>query len=92
MASRMVLDTLARHGHTAERTHLDYEDAGHGIALPHLPSTDIARVHPVSGVHYSNGGTPWGIARASADSFERVCAFIHRTATDGAHDPENEGR
>lgn len=80
MASRIVLDTLERHGHTAERLHLDYEEAGHGIALPHLPSTDIERVHPVSGVHYSNGGTPRGNAVASADSFERVCAFIHRTA------------
>lgn len=80
MASRIVVDTLRRHGHAEERLHLDYEDAGHGIALPHLPATDIERVHPVSGVHYSNGGTPRGIAHASADSFEQVCAFIHRTA------------
>ncbi|MFK3679068.1 acyl-CoA thioester hydrolase/BAAT C-terminal domain-containing protein [Microbacterium sp. NPDC090218] len=80
MASRIVLDTLERHRHDAERLHFDYEEAGHGIALPHLPSTDIERVHPVSGVHYSNGGTPRGNAVASADSFEQVCAFIHRTA------------
>ncbi|GAA1949892.1 acyl-CoA thioesterase/bile acid-CoA:amino acid N-acyltransferase family protein [Agromyces allii] len=80
MASRMVMSTLERNGHQAERLHLDYEDAGHGIALPNLPSTDIERVHPVSGVHYSNGGTPVGNARASADSFERVCAFIERAA------------
>lgn len=96
MASRIVLDTLERHGHTAERLHLDYEEAGHGIALPHLPSTDIERVHPVSGVHYSNGGTPRGNAVAGADSFERVCAFIHRTAdaaaaADADHSHE-EGR
>lgn len=84
MAARIVLDQLRRHGHAAERLHLDYEDAGHGIALPHLPATDIERVHPVSGVHYSNGGTPRGIAHASADSFEQVCAFIHRTAADAA--------
>ena len=94
MASRMVMDTLERSGHTAERRHLDYVDAGHGIALPHLPSTDIERVHPVSGVHYSNGGTPWGIARASADSFAQVCAFIHRAATSAGRQyaPEREGR
>lgn len=96
MASRIVLDTLERHGHAAERLHLDYEDAGHGIALPHLPSTDIERTHPVSGVRYSNGGTPRGIAAASADSFEQVCAFIHRTAgqasADGRTTPRNEGR
>jgi dienelactone hydrolase len=98
MASRIVLDTLARHRHTAERLHLDYEEAGHGIALPHLPSTDIDRVHPVSGVHYSNGGTPRGNATAGADSFEQVCAFIHRTAdhaassTDHAPHSHEEGR
>ncbi|TDP90188.1 acyl-CoA thioester hydrolase/bile acid acetyltransferase-like protein [Leucobacter luti] len=79
-ASRLALDTLARHGHTAERLHLDYVDAGHGITIPHLPSTEIARTHPVSGVHYSNGGTPQGNARASAESFAAVCAFVHRTA------------
>ena len=80
MASRIVMGTLERHGHAAERLHLDYEDAGHGIGLPHLPSTDIERVHPVSGVHYSNGGTPIGNARAGADSFEEICAFIERAA------------
>lgn len=78
-ASRLALDTLARHGHAAERQHLDYVDAGHGITIPHLPSTEIARTHPVSGVSYSNGGTPWGNARASADSFAEVCAFVRRT-------------
>lgn len=79
-ASRLVLGTLERHGHRAERLHLDYEEAGHGISVPHLPSTEIARVHPVSGVHYSNGGTPLGNARASEDSFHAVRAFVHRTA------------
>ncbi len=80
LAARLVMGTLARHGHTAERLHLDYEDAGHGITIPHLPSTEIARTHPVSGVRYSNGGTARGDARASADSFARVCEFVHRTA------------
>jgi dienelactone hydrolase len=80
LASRLVMDALERGGHRAERLHLDYEDAGHGIGLPHLPSTDIERVHPVSGVHYSNGGTPGGNARAGADSFDRICAFIERAA------------
>lgn len=80
LASRIVLDALERHGHAAERLHLDYADAGHGITIPHLPSTEIERVHPVSGVHYSNGGTPRGNAEASADSFDRVCEFVHRAA------------
>lgn len=92
MASRIVLATLTRHGHSAERLHLDYDDAGHGIDLPHLPSTDIERVHPVSGVRYSNGGTPRGNARAGAESFDEVCAFIHRTATTASPTLSDEGR
>jgi pimeloyl-ACP methyl ester carboxylesterase len=79
MASRMVMDTLERHGHAAERLHLDYEGAGHGIGVPFLPSTNIQMLHPVSGVAYSNGGTPPGNARASENSFEEVCAFIERS-------------
>ncbi|WP_125099531.1 acyl-CoA thioesterase/bile acid-CoA:amino acid N-acyltransferase family protein [Leucobacter chromiireducens] len=79
-ASQLALDALARSGHLAERLHLDYTDAGHGITIPHLPATEIARTHPVSGVPYSNGGTPRGNAHASADSFARVCEFVHRTA------------
>ncbi len=80
MASRMVMRTLERSGHQAERLHLDYEAAGHGIAVPFLPSTNIEVKHPVSGAPYSNGGTPLGNARASENSFEEVCAFVFRSA------------
>lgn len=80
MFSRITMQTLERAGHRAERLLLDYAEAGHGIGLPHLPATEIARIHPVSGVSYSNGGTPWGIAKASEHSFAAVCEFVHRTA------------
>lgn len=80
MASRQVMSTLRAAGHSAERLHLDYEAAGHGIAVPFMPSTNIEVKHPVSGASYSNGGTPLGNARASEDSFENICAFIARTA------------
>ncbi|MET4575726.1 acyl-CoA thioester hydrolase/BAAT C-terminal domain-containing protein [Ottowia thiooxydans] len=79
MASRVVMTTLQRHGHASERLHLDYESAGHGIAVPFLPSTHIQVLHPVSRVAYSNGGTPLGVARASEHSFEEICAFIERS-------------
>ncbi|MPV49120.1 palmitoyl-CoA hydrolase [Pseudactinotalea sp. HY160] len=82
LASRLVMSTLERHGHAAERLHLDYEAAGHTIGVPFLPATRIEVTHPVSGTTYSNGGTPAGNARASEDSFERVCEFIHRSAAD----------
>lgn len=79
MASRMVMNTLERHGHAAERLHLDFDSAGHGIGMPFLPSTSIQVLHPVSQVAYSNGGTPPGNARASETSFEEICAFIERS-------------
>ena len=78
MASRIVMRTLAEHGHTATRVHLDYESAGHSIAVPFLPTTNIEVKHPVSGAAYSNGGTPLGNARASEHSFEAVCEFVVR--------------
>ncbi|GAA2180482.1 hypothetical protein GCM10009785_11490 [Brooklawnia cerclae] len=52
--------------------------AGHAIGLPNLPSTQLARVHPVSGVPYTNGGTPWGNAVAGRNSFEQTVEFLHR--------------
>jgi len=84
LASRMVMDTLERHQHVAQRLHIDYEHAGHGIGMPFLPSTNIQVLHPVSGVAYSNGGTPVGNARASEHSFEAVCAFIERSTAPSA--------
>lgn len=92
MASRIVMDTLQRHGHRAERLHLDYEHAGHGIGVPFLPSTDIDLLHPVSGVPYSNGGIPAGNARASEQSFEAVCAFIERSTVAGPGAPADPPR
>lgn len=82
MASRIVMDTLARHGHSRTRLHLDYEAAGHNIGVPFLPATLIDVTHPVSGAKYSNGGTPLGNARASEDSFNRIVDFIITTATE----------
>jgi len=82
MASRVVMNTLARHGHNNTRLHLDYEAAGHNIGVPFLPATLIDVTHPVSGAKYSNGGTPVGNARASEDSFEQIVDFIITTAAD----------
>lgn len=78
MASRLVMRTLERSGHEAERLHLDFESAGHITPLPFMPTTNIDVLHPVSGARYSNGGTVLGNARAAERSFEEVCAFIHR--------------
>lgn len=76
--SRQVVAALRAAGHPHETLHLDYPDAGHSIALPHLPVAQGPSYHPVSGVEISSGGTPAGGAFADADSFARVCAFVER--------------
>lgn len=78
MYSRQVLEALRAAGHPHETLLLDYPDAGHSIALPHLPVAQGPTRHPVSGIEYTTGGTPTGNAHAAADSFPKVCAFVQR--------------
>jgi dienelactone hydrolase len=81
--SRMVVSTLRRHGHPHLVRHLDFDDAGHAINLPIVPSTQLSREHPVSKVPYTNGGTPSGNARADEGSWRGMLAFLDEVA--GSH-------
>ncbi|WP_309083096.1 acyl-CoA thioesterase/BAAT N-terminal domain-containing protein [Chelativorans sp.] len=74
--SRMVVSALRRHNHAHLVRHLDFDDAGHAINLPIVPSTQLTRVHPVSKVPYTNGGTPSGNARANEGSWRGMLAFL----------------
>ncbi|WP_293797577.1 acyl-CoA thioester hydrolase/BAAT C-terminal domain-containing protein [uncultured Bosea sp.] len=74
--SRMVVSTLARHGHPHLVRHLDFDDAGHAINLPFVPTTQLSREHPVSKVPYTSGGTPSGNAGADDGSWRGVLAFL----------------
>jgi dienelactone hydrolase len=56
--------------------HLSYEGAGHGITFPYTPTTATSYVHAVDGHTYSLGGSPAMTARANADSWPRVLAFL----------------
>lgn len=81
--SRMVVSTLRKHGHTHLVRHLDFDDAGHAINLPIVPSTQLSREHPVSKVPYTNGGTPSGNARANDGSWRGMLAFLDETTGSG---------
>lgn len=74
--SRMVVSTLSRHGHPHLVRHLDFDDAGHAINLPFVPTTQLSREHPVSKVPYTSGGTPSGNAKADDGSWRGVLAFL----------------
>ncbi len=78
--SRMVVSTLSRHGHPHLVRHLDFDDAGHAINLPFVPTTQLSREHPVSKVPYTSGGTPSGNARADDGSWRGVLAFLAEIA------------
>jgi dienelactone hydrolase len=73
----MALQRLTSNGHPYPDVHLAYPDAGHGIRPPHVPTTVTATLHPVDGSLYALGGTPQGNARANAESWPRVLAFLH---------------
>jgi dienelactone hydrolase len=67
----------AKHGLVHEVRHLRYPDAGHVCAgVPGTAVVTEAR-HPLTGGFYSFGGTRAGNARARADSWPQVLAFLH---------------
>lgn len=78
--SRMVVSTLHRHGHPYLVRHLDFDNAGHAINLPFVPTTQLSREHPVSKVPYTSGGTPSGNAAADYGSWRGVLAFLDEIA------------
>jgi dienelactone hydrolase len=75
--SELVVARLERKGFPHHVEHLRYEGAGHGIYHPHVPSTAIETVHPVTHVWITIGGTPRLNAYACTDSWPRVLAFLH---------------
>lgn len=56
--------------------HLSYDGAGHGLSFPYVPTTVTSYVHPLTRRRYSLGGHPAMTARANADSWPRVLAFL----------------
>lgn len=66
--------TAAAHRWPVE--HVRNDGAGHAIGFPYLPTTDIAKVHPVAGVVIDGGGTAQANAQANAHSWARVLSFL----------------
>lgn len=74
--ARMVVSTLRAAAHPHLVRHLDFDDAGHSINLPFVPTTQLSREHPVSKVPFTSGGTPSGNARADDGSWRGVLDFL----------------
>jgi dienelactone hydrolase len=74
--SELAVERLQKARHPYPVRHLGYPDAGHSIQLPYVPTTVLARPHPVSGVSLANGGTAAGNARACEDSWRGTLEFL----------------
>ncbi len=74
--SEIAAAHLARHNHPFTVRHLDYAEAGHSIGYPYVPTTVVAKPHPVSGLELAYGGTPAGNARAGEQSWQAVLQFL----------------
>ena len=72
----MVRDKLAQVDHPYPVRWLDYENGGHSILFPYVPTTQLVYAHPVSGKISTSGGNPKDNARADQESWEGVLAFL----------------
>ena len=75
-----VVDGLKAHGFTHPVEHYSYDNAGHQLARPFVPTSDVRqiRIHPISKRPNMAGGTPEGQARANEESWEKLLAFLQR--------------
>lgn len=85
-----VAEQLRAHKHPHAVEHAAYPKAGHSIAAPHVPTTQIARAHAVSGVVLTAGGTPAANAHANSDSWARVLKFLDAAVK--SHQPASQAQ
>lgn len=80
MFSEQIAATLKQHGHRWPVEHVCGQGAGHAIGLPNVPTTLIAKPHPVAGVVLTGGGTPRANAQANRQSWDAVQRFLAAAA------------
>src|SRR6185436_15110426 len=72
-----IMARLRQHRFAHPFVHLAYDHAGHGIGRPFTSTMELnSRRHPLSGRIVRMGGTPSGTARARADSWRQMLAFV----------------
>lgn len=74
--SKMVQDKLVEVKHPYPVEWLDYQNGGHSILFPYVPTTQLVYAHPVSGKISTSGGNPKDNARADQESWEGVKKFL----------------
>ena len=73
-----VVERLKEHKFKHPVEHYSYENAGHLITRPYVPTSDVraVRIHAVSKRPNVAGGTPEGQAHANEDSWAKLLAFL----------------
>lgn len=66
MHSQRIVERLKQHQFPHVYQHLNYENAGHVIRYPFIPTTQLGM----------NGGTPGSNVQASRDSWHHVLGFL----------------
>lgn len=77
--AQQIMDRLEKNHSPINCLHLHYPDAGHGINIPNLPIPGPTYYHPISKLWFSMGGSRAADAEASADSWEKITTFFHKT-------------
>lgn len=81
--SKMVSDKLDEVAHPHAVEWHDYQDAGHAILFPYVPTTQISYAHPVSKRISTGGGEPAANAHADKHSWQHAQEFLRNAI--GAH-------
>ncbi|HUP89816.1 MAG TPA: acyl-CoA thioester hydrolase/BAAT C-terminal domain-containing protein [Longimicrobiales bacterium] len=78
--SARVVERLKKRNFKYAVEQYSYENAGHRMARPYIPTTNIrdVAVHPVSHRKTMFGGTPEGQAYANEDSWRKLLTFLDR--------------
>jgi len=81
--SKMVCDKLDEVAHPHAVEWHDYQDAGHAILFPYVPTTQVSYAHPVSKRISTGGGEPVANAHADKHSWQHAQEFLRNAI--GAH-------
>ena len=74
----LIVERARANGFDFPVEHLKYEGAGHSIGAGYAPTTVNQGYHPIRKATIDLGGTPETLARARAESWPRVLAFVAR--------------
>jgi len=74
--AKMVSDKLAEVAHPHAVEWHDYQDAGHAILFPYVPTTQTSYAHPVSKRISTGGGKPDANAHADHHAWQHAQQFL----------------